>query len=141
MTVESSIHGVRPLPGGEGHSSVLFEGYTGSAVIIGPHAVLQFYDVVRDMHMDRLQLSKRNIVSMSNSHDKGFGFASLEATVQSIVFNEDASVMVTVERKPDASTSPGMFDYVLKFWDRAPDGQKEYGSPYLLNTVTENPHR
>jgi len=141
MTVESSIHGIRPLPGGEGHSSVLFEGYTGSAVIIGPHAVLQFYDVVRDMHLDRLQLSKRNIVSMLNSHDKGFSISSLEATIQSIVFSKDASVMVTVERKPDASTSPGMFDHVLKFWDRAQDGHREYGSPYLLNTVTENPHR
>ena len=141
MNVECSIHGVRPLPAGSNHSSVVFEPYGGTAVIVGPHAVLQFYDIVRDLHVDRLQLSRRNIVSMSEGNDKKVTLAPLESALQCMVFTQDAGVLATVERRPDTSGALNSFDYVLKFWDRVGEDEREYGSPYRLNTVAENPHR
>ena len=126
MMVECSIHGIRPVPRGVRVAPVTFEGRLGHAVVVGDHSTLQFFDVSRDMHVDRLQLSRRNIVSMS-------GEEAASASVQAICFDRSADILVSVEHSAD--------NYLLKFWDRSPDAQRQYGTPYRLNTLAENPHR
>lgn len=126
MMIECSIHGIRPVPRGVRVAPVTFEGRFGHAVVVGDHSMLQFFDVSRDMHVDRLQLSRRNIVSMSGEEGES-------ASVQAICFDESASILVSVEHSAD--------NHLLKFWDRSPDAQRQYGTPYRLNTLAENPHR
>lgn len=140
MVIESSIHGVRPLPDVPGHPAAIFESHSGNAVVVGPHAVLQFYDVYKDVHVDRLQLSRRNIVSMSESHGKELSLTSVDADIQCLAFSLDASLLVTVESKPDASGASSTAN-VMKFWNRVPDESRQYGAPYTLNTISENPHK
>ena len=126
MMIECSIHGIRPAPRGERVAPITFEGRHGHAVVVGDHSTLQFFDIARDMHVDRLQLSRRNIVSMSGEEDHG-------PSAEAIRFDESASILVSVETSGD--------NQLLKFWDRAPDAQRQYGTPYRLNTLAENPHR
>ena len=126
MMIECSIHGIRPVPRGVQVAPVTFEGRLGHAVVVGDHSMLQFFDVSRDLHVDRLQLSRRNIVSMSGEEDES-------ASVQAICFDKSADILVSVEHSSD--------NYLLKFWDRSPDAQRQYGTPYRLNTLAENPHR
>ncbi len=126
MMIECSIHGIRPVPRGVRVAPVTFEGRLGHAVVVGDHSMLQFFDISRDMHVDRLQLSRRNIVSMSGEEGES-------ASVQAICFDESADILVSVEHSAD--------NYLLKFWDRSPDAQRQYGTPYRLNTLADNPHR
>eukprot|EP00889_Picochlorum_renovo_P009010 jgi/Picre1/36040/NNA_003496.t1 len=133
----TSFLAARGSPGAVGP---VFESHTGNAVVVGPHAVLQFYDVYKDVHVDRLQLSRRNIVSMSESHEKELSLTSMDADVQCLAFSQDASLLVTVESKPDASGASSTAN-IMKFWDRVPDESRQYGAPYTLNTISENPHR
>jgi NET1-associated nuclear protein 1 (U3 small nucleolar RNA-associated protein 17) len=137
MIIECSIHGMRPMPRvalGK-HSTlgsnrriapITFEGRHGHAVVVGNHSVLQFFDVSKDVHVDRLQLSRRNMVSMSGEEDNA-------TFVEAVSFNENASLLVSVE-------SSGS-NQQLKFWDRSPEEQRQYGTPYRLNTQAENPHK
>ena len=138
MIIECSIHGIRPAPSSE-YPSVVFEGYSGKAVLSGPHGVLQFYDISKDLHIDKLQLSKRNIVSMSEGNGEGVNISSLDPAIRFIAFSNDGHTLATVESKPGASGS--IQNSILKFWNRCNDGGKQYGSPYILTTLSENPHR
>jgi len=126
MMIECSIHGVRPAPRAGCGAPICFEGRHGCAVVVGDHSVLQFFDVSRDVHVDRLQLSRRNIVSMSGEEDHG-------VVVEAVAFDDTAGLLVSVETSGD--------NQLLKFWDRSPDDQQQYGIPYRLNTLAENPHR
>lgn len=126
MMIECSIHGMRPVPRGGCAAAITFEGRHGHAVVVGDHSVLQFFDVSKDSHVDRLQLSRRNIVSMSGEDDHG-------VVVEAVAFDETASLLVSVETSGD--------NQLLKFWDRSPDETQQYGVPYMLNTLAENPHR
>lgn len=148
MTVESSIHGLRPLPrGGMTGPGVsppfAIQPKTGLAVLTGPHAVLQWYDFVRDMHVNKLQLSPRNIVSLTEADAVAMGGVygpPSEPAATAVVFSQDGATMATVESRPDPAGG-GSVQYALKFWDKAPPGEAQYGSPYLLNTLADQPHR
>lgn len=139
MIIECSIHGIRPAPCSLDYPSIVFEGYSGRAVVSGPHGVLQFYDISKDLHVDKLQLSKRNIVSMSDSNGEEVNISSLDPTVRFVAFSSDGNTLATVESRPGASGADQ--NSILKFWNRCSDGEKQYGSPYILNTLSENPHR
>ena len=135
MVIECSIHGVRPLPDDSMDTPLIIEPSQGQAVIPGPHSILQFYDIYRDVHVDRLQLSRRNIISMTESSTQ----TARTSSVYRVVSSHDAKLLVSVERHSDVVGS--QCRDTLKFWDRCPEESRQYGSPYVLNTVSENPHR
>lgn len=139
MSIECSIHGVRPIPNHLDEAPLVLEPCEGHAVVVGPQGILQFYNVCRDVHIDRLQLTRRNIVSMAQSSQREFGIDKIDPTIQSLVFNQDASVLISVESHPNVSGKSS--NQILKFWDRCTEESKQYGNPYRLNTVAENPHR
>jgi len=116
---------------------------TGLAVIAGPHAVLQWYDFLRDCHVDKLQLSQRNIVSLTEGNAaamNGVYGAPTEPAATEIVFSASGVNMATVESRPDPAGG-GAVQYSLKFWDRVNPSQARYGNPYRLNTLADQPHR
>jgi WD40 repeat protein len=116
---------------------------TGLAVIAGPHAVLQWYDFLRDCHVDKLQLSQRNIVSLTEGDAaamSGVYGAPTEPAATEVVFSSSGATMATVESRPDP-VGGGAVQYSLKFWDRVNPSHARYGSPYRLNTLADQPHR
>lgn len=141
MRVEVSIHGLRPAPKAPEQPPLAIQPGTGHAVVAGPHALLQWYDVTTDAHIDKLQLSHRNIVSLTDSDAAALGGvygAPAEPAVCAAAFNRDGSVMATLETRPTAGAG-GATAYSLKFWDNTPSGG--YGSPYSLNTLVDEPHK
>ena len=171
MTVEASVHGIRPLPrsatdqaGSKSSSGGIIDKVTstsnmatsslspspflvepsgGLAVLAGPHAMLQWYDFVRDCHVDKLQLSQRNIVSLTEGDAAALGGvygSPAEPAATEVAFSRNGDTMVTVELRPDPAGG-GAVQYALKFWDRAAPGEGSYGNPYVLNTVADQPHR
>lgn len=147
MTVEASVHGLRPRPlflpkGPESVAPLTFQPGTGYAVVAGAHAILQWYDFVRDRHVDKLQLSTRNVVSIpeatASAQLSNSGVPPPEPVATAVEFSSDGSCMATVESRPGIENS---LQYTLKFWDRAPPENAEYGRPYHLNTMADNPHR
>lgn len=142
MTVDASIHGIRPLPS-PSSSFVVIQPKSGLAVVAGPHAMLQWYDLLRDSHVDKLQLSQRNIVSLTEKDAIALGGPygpPVEPAATLVAFSPDAGVMATVETRPDAAGG-GAVQYILKFWDKTPSTEASYGSPYTLNSVADQPHR
>jgi NET1-associated nuclear protein 1 (U3 small nucleolar RNA-associated protein 17) len=116
---------------------------TGLAVIAGPHAVLQWYDFVRDCHVDKLQLSQRNIVSLTEGDAaamNGVYGAPTEPAATEVVFSTSGATMATVESRPDPAGGEAV-QFSLKFWDRVNPAQARYGNPYRLNTLADQPHR
>ncbi|KAG7669082.1 hypothetical protein Ndes2526B_g00805 [Nannochloris sp. 'desiccata'] len=116
---------------------------TGLAVIAGPHAVLQWYDFLRDCHVDKLQLSQRNIVSLTEGDAaamSGVYGAPTEPAATEVVFSTNGATMATVESRPDPAGG-GAVQFSLKFWDRVNPSQARYGNPYRLNTLADQPHR
>ena len=146
MTVEASVHGLRPRPrflpnGPESVAPIVFQPGTGYSVVSGPHSILQWYDFVRDRHVDRLQLTTRNVVSVSEataSAQLNNGAPPPEPVATAVEFSNDGSCMATLESRPGVENS---LQYTLKFWDRAPPESAQYGRPYILNTMADNPHR
>lgn len=141
MVIECSIHGVRPMPGNStvGQIPLIIEPREGHALIPGPHSLLQFYDIFKNIHVDRLQISQRNIVSMTEPSSLGKEGVLSSHAVSRIACSKDASLLVSVESPSDISINRNRD--VLKFWDRCPDDTRQYGSPFLVNTASENPHR
>jgi NET1-associated nuclear protein 1 (U3 small nucleolar RNA-associated protein 17) len=116
---------------------------TGLAVIAGPHAVLQWYDFLRDCHVDKLQLSQRNIVSLTEGDAaamSGVYGAPTEPAATEVAFSSTGAIMATVESRPDPAGG-GAVQFSLKFWDRVNPSQARYGNPYRLNTLADQPHR
>lgn len=171
MTVEASVHGIRPLPRSAtdqtsaksssaaekasltqlstltttAHASapLVVEPSSGLAVVSGPHAMLQWYDFVRDCHVDKLQLSQRNIVSLTEGDAAALGGVygpPAEPAATEVAFSRNGETMVTVESRPDPAGG-GAVQYALKFWDKSAPSEATYGSPYRLNTLADQPHR
>lgn len=148
MKVECSVHGLRPLPSTALAPEALppplaIQPGTGLAVVAGPHAMLQWYDLLRDAHVDKLQLSQRNFVSLTEADSVAMGGvygAPAEPAVTAAAFSGDGASLATVESRPDPAGG-AMVQYALKFWDRAPAGEEQYGAPYRLNTLADEPHR
>ena len=141
MGIECSIHGVRSVSDDSavGQAPLIIEPLDGHALIPGPNSLLQFYDICKDRHIDRLQLSRRNIVSMTEPYNLGRECDSSSPEVSRIACSKDASLLVSVERQ---SGIPMKCNYdIMKFWDRCPEESRQYGSPYLVNTACENSHR
>lgn len=122
---------------------------TGLIIVAGPHALLQWYDVLRDSHVDKLQLSHRNMVSLTemqtvNEEGSLVRKGGLMA-VLAMKFSSDSSCLATLETRPSVSgdiCDEAAVQYALKFWDRCPVGDgKQYGNPYRLNTIADDPHR
>jgi len=141
MRVEASIHGLRPTPKAPEQPPLAMQPGTGHAVVAGSHSLLQWYDVITDAHIDKLQLSHRNIVSLTDSDAAALGGvygAPAEPAVCAAAFNRDGSIMATLETRPTAGAD-GATAYLLKFWDKTPS--REYGFPYSLNTLVDEPHK
>lgn len=173
MSVECSIHGVRPLPHNitrhitrydgnksttpinkRGNNTALhsakrclvpppltLQPSTGHVVIPGSNVVLQFYDILKDIQADKLPLSSRNIISLTET-DKasmsGVYGPPPEPAAELFAFNNDGSVLFTVESRPDPGGGESI-QYELKFWDKLENSK--YGMPYRVNTVVDQPHR
>ena len=178
MTVEASLHGIRPLPRAFENNNtntknsttnstaggvitpptttpttvttvgglsppLVMQPSSGLAVVAGPHAVLQWYDIVRDSHVDKLQLSSRNTVSLTEGDASAMGGVygpPAEPAATEIAFSRNGSSMATVESRPDPAGG-GALQFSLKFWDKAASGEARYGNPYRLNTLADQPHR
>jgi NET1-associated nuclear protein 1 (U3 small nucleolar RNA-associated protein 17) len=148
MTVEASVHGMRPLPRahlekGAPPPPLTVAPGSGLAVVTGPHAVLQWYDLTRDAHVDKLQLSARSVVSLTETDAAALGGVygpPPEPAALEVAFSRDSGAMATVETRPDPAGG-GAVQHCLKFWDRAAPGDATYGSPYRLNTLADQPHR
>jgi NET1-associated nuclear protein 1 (U3 small nucleolar RNA-associated protein 17) len=136
---------LRTLPG----SPLAMQPGTGLVVLAGTHSVLQFYDVLRDTHVDKLQLSQRSMVSLAEEDAAAMGGvygAAHEPTVSAVAFGCNGAAMATVEARPSPAGGGGL-RYSLKFWDKTGQGGAEepagasYGRPYRLNTLADDPHR
>eukprot|EP00887_Chlorella_sp_A99_P001575 scaffold8.g1575.t1 len=141
MRVECSVHGLRravlvlatdeaapPAP-----TPAAFQPRTGLLAVAGSQAVLQFYDVARDAHVDKLQLSVRNMGLAAEG-------AGTDPSARELVFSADGSVMATVETSClRLSSAGGSGSEVIKFWER--QAGAAYGSPYALVASAEDPHR
>lgn len=57
-----------------------------------------------------------------------------------IAFSHDGLSMATAESRPDPSGG-GSTQHSLKFWDKSTSGAAQYGTPYRVNTVADQPHR
>jgi NET1-associated nuclear protein 1 (U3 small nucleolar RNA-associated protein 17) len=149
MRVECSVHGLRPPPraaaggGGAAPAPVAFQPGTGLLILAGPHATLQWYDVVRDAHADKLALSHRNVVSLTEADAAAQGGvygAPPEPAAAALALSADGGAMATLETRPDPAGG-GAVQHSLKFWDRREGGAAVYGAPYRVNTVADQPHR
>lgn len=148
MAVGASVHGVRPLPRchlqkGAPPPPLTVQPRTGLAVVSGPHGVLQWYDLARDGHVDKLQLAARSVVSVTEGDAAALGGVygpPPEPAAVEVAFSRDGGALATVETRPDPAGG-GAVAHCLKFWDRAAPGEAAYGSPYRLNTVADQPHR
>lgn len=139
MRVEMSLHGVRPRPKGQ-YAPLAVHPHTGHIVFAGPHALLQWYDVVHDSHVDKLQLTHRNLGTLTESDASALGGAygaPAEPAIIEFCFTKSGSVLVTVETRPSAGAL-GSIAHTLKFWNKNPAAG--YGAPYVLNTLVDQPH-
>ncbi|KAG2482851.1 hypothetical protein HYH03_018242 [Edaphochlamys debaryana] len=183
MKVETSVMGLRPAPAGllppagvAGGAAALLPAAAGAAAVGGgggsgvlcvpcENSQLQFYDVARDRHMQIVQVSPRNQVSLTDGPAGGVGAGGAPGSsgapaaaaqppppfVSLVAFSGDGSVMATVDVRPDAGPY-GSTEACLKFWDSGrgagPEGASASTSsssstapPFALNTRVDEPHR
>ncbi|KFM25384.1 WD repeat-containing protein 75 [Auxenochlorella protothecoides] len=137
MKVEASVMGLRPVPAGKrARAPALLQPGTGHLVVAGSHSQVQFYDLVRDAHVDRLQLSPHNL----GGAEAGTGPEPPPPRVTHLAFSADGSTLASVEARPDAAagSAPRLVP-TLKFWGRA--AARGAGAGYVLGTRADDPHR
>lgn len=101
----------------------MFEGVSG---------VLQFYDVLRDMHVGQVEVVVRNTVSRFDSEDPTS--APAIARITAFAFSPDGEWLVTADRR--VYPTGGFSDQsVLQFWNLDPGTQK-----YFLHTLVKQAH-
>ncbi|GAB4821000.1 hypothetical protein N2152v2_008046 [Parachlorella kessleri] len=152
MRVECSLHGLRPAPAAaaavpavSATPALAVQPVSGHLVLAAPFAMLQFYDALRDAHVDRLQVSPRNLTSFTEADPASPAAGPpLEPTATHVAFSRDGSAMATVEVRPDVDARGGGGSgalFSLKFWERSHGGAASYGQPYSLSTLADQPHR
>lgn len=148
MRVESSIHGVRPAPAplpGRRPAPLAVQPGTGRLTVAGRHCQLQFYDLARDAHADRLAVSPAQNASMmfvaeeERAHARDDSFRRPRLT--HLAFSRSGGVLLTAETRIDAGPTAALSCPVpvLKFWRRLAGGG--YGGGYALSTLADDPHR
>ncbi|KAF6265630.1 WD40-repeat-containing domain protein [Scenedesmus sp. NREL 46B-D3] len=166
MAVEASVHGLRPPPpaaalaaagygtccsaASSSPAGVVLQPGSGHLVLPAEHANLQFFDVARDRHVARLQVSPRNPVSFTESATNhaaaaaaGQAAALLTPAVVLQAFTGDAQGLITVDVRPATGGLYGAAaDSTLRFWDCSRSSQlASTNVPYTLNTSADAPHR
>ncbi|KAK9827341.1 hypothetical protein WJX81_007552 [Elliptochloris bilobata] len=145
MRVECSVHGLRPEPRlapGQpraGPAAAAIAPGSGALVVAGSNALLQFYDALRDRHIDKLQVAPRNAVSLTEQDAAAFGglYGPPPAPcVSHAAFSGDGAALATVDVRADAGAA-GSAAPVLQFWDARSGG----GGGFALNTQIAEPHR
>lgn len=151
MKVEMSLHGMRPPPRSvtslESTSAAVLAPGGGELVLPTDNSMLQFWDVAREHHVDKLQVAPRNAVSLTQQDHTlqgGIYGIPLEPHVSHVAFSSDGLVMATVDVRPNAG-SLGSYEQSLRFWDRS-EGGVTMGSDqeqpiYTINTYLDDPHR
>ncbi|KAK9841067.1 hypothetical protein WJX84_000312 [Apatococcus fuscideae] len=146
MTVTCSIHGLRqmprPLPVQGPFTPAVVAGATGELVVPGDNALLQFYDLVHDRHIAKLQVAPRNPVSLTDKEAAmggGVYGAPAQPLVSLLAFSTNGRCMATVDLRPDAGAQ-GSAEPSLKFWERSGAGSAA-ASPFTLNSQADGPHQ
>ncbi|CAL8472222.1 g11764 [Coccomyxa elongata] len=141
MRVLCSVHGLRPRVAGtpSGTVAALVPG-SGELALAGAGSVLQFFDTLRDRHIDRVQVGHRNVASHAGTDGAAVGMeGAVQSHISHIAFSGDGSVMATVDVHPSAAAS-GPMGSALKFWDRRVTGAAAGGAPlYSLNSHISEP--
>mmetsp|Transcript_2819 Transcript_2819/g.7199 ORF Transcript_2819/g.7199 Transcript_2819/m.7199 type:complete len:512 (+) Transcript_2819:23-1558(+) len=118
---------------------------TGHLVLPAENAMLQFYDVVHDRHVERLQVAPRNSVSLTTLKEEagmdGAGGLPEEPRVARLAFSASGDWLVTAEVRPSLGSGRSV-EWSLKFWERTSESQGRAGSRrrYVLNTQADVPH-
>ena len=87
------------------------------------------------------QVRPVNVTSPSDSKGSSQDWSDIEPQVTHIAFNNDGTTMVTIDVRPDASTTQS-YTTSLKFWERRASGDAASGTPlYHIHTQIDNPHR
>uniref|UniRef100_A0A383VBL7 WD repeat-containing protein 75 second beta-propeller domain-containing protein n=1 Tax=Tetradesmus obliquus TaxID=3088 RepID=A0A383VBL7_TETOB len=170
MSVELSIHGLRPPPAAaalaaagygcccsaaaSSPAGVVLQPGSGHLVLPAEHANLQFFDVARDRHVARLQVSPRNPVSLTEAASNhaaaaaaGVAAALLTQAVVLQAFTGDGQSLITVDVRPatgglHSTAAAAAAESTLRFWDCSTSSQvASSGVPYSLNTNADAPHR
>lgn len=87
-------------------SAAKLQPQTGHLVVPCDNALLQFFDVIRDRHVAKLQVAPRNYVSVtSSSQTYSIYGPPTPPQITHTAFSRDGSSMVTVDVRPDAGNS------------------------------------